>query len=73
MAVRQQVKQASPNTPQHQACLDVIQEGIVHGGYNGVLKVNGQTGRAGLTRNTFLSKIYFHEISVSYDTISILF
>ncbi|XP_076936829.1 peroxisomal fatty acid beta-oxidation multifunctional protein AIM1-like [Bidens hawaiensis] len=35
---RQQVKRASPNTPQHQACLDVIQEGIVHGGYHGVLK-----------------------------------
>ncbi|KAM7509531.1 hypothetical protein LguiA_019984 [Lonicera macranthoides] len=35
---RQQAKLIAPNMPQHQACLDVIEEGIVHGGYNGVLK-----------------------------------
>ncbi|KAF5935093.1 hypothetical protein HYC85_026222 [Camellia sinensis] len=35
---RQQAKQTAPNMPQHQACIDVIEEGIVHGGYNGVLK-----------------------------------
>ncbi|CAN4094383.1 unnamed protein product [Withania somnifera] len=35
---RQQVKQTVRNMPQHLACLDVIEEGIVHGGYNGVLK-----------------------------------
>ncbi|OMO87975.1 Crotonase superfamily [Corchorus capsularis] len=35
---RQQAKKTAPNLPQHQACLDVIEEGIVHGGYNGVLK-----------------------------------
>ncbi|KAL6984789.1 Altered inheritance of mitochondria protein 1 [Sarracenia purpurea var. burkii] len=35
---RQQAKLTAPNMPQHQACLDVIEEGIVHGGYNGVLK-----------------------------------
>lgn len=33
------VKRTAPNMPQHQACLDVIEEGIVHGGYAGVLKV----------------------------------
>ncbi|KAK9071962.1 hypothetical protein SSX86_008393 [Deinandra increscens subsp. villosa] len=37
-AASQQVKRTTPNMPQHQACLDVIQEGIVHGGYHGVLK-----------------------------------
>ncbi|KAK1437550.1 hypothetical protein QVD17_03344 [Tagetes erecta] len=36
--VRQQVKRTAPNMPQHQACLDAIQEGIVQGGYHGVLK-----------------------------------
>lgn len=36
---RQQAKQTAPNMPQHLVCLDVIEEGIVHGGYNGVLKV----------------------------------
>ncbi|KAI3754250.1 hypothetical protein L1987_54029 [Smallanthus sonchifolius] len=36
--VGQQVKRTASNLPQHQACLDVIQEGIVHGGYHGVLK-----------------------------------
>lgn len=35
---KQQAKQTAPNMPQHQACIDVIEEGIVHGGYNGVLK-----------------------------------
>ncbi|KAD6118977.1 hypothetical protein E3N88_10248 [Mikania micrantha] len=34
----QNVKRATLNMPQHQACLDVIQEGIVQGGYHGVLK-----------------------------------
>lgn len=36
---RLQAKKTAPNMPQHQACLDVIEEGIVHGGYSGVLKV----------------------------------
>lgn len=36
---RQQAKKTAPNVPQHQACLDVIEEGVVHGGYSGVLKV----------------------------------
>ncbi|KAL5975948.1 hypothetical protein ACLOJK_020277 [Asimina triloba] len=35
---RQQARQTAPNMPQHQACLDVIEEGIVNGGYAGVLK-----------------------------------
>ncbi|KAH7850080.1 hypothetical protein Vadar_027641 [Vaccinium darrowii] len=35
---RQQGKQTAPNMPQNLACLDVIEEGIIHGGYNGVLK-----------------------------------
>lgn len=36
---RKQVKKTAPHMPQHHACLDVIEEGIVHGGYSGVLKV----------------------------------
>ncbi|KAE8698384.1 Glyoxysomal fatty acid beta-oxidation multifunctional protein MFP-a [Hibiscus syriacus] len=35
---RQQAKKTAPNLPQHQICLDVIEEGIIHGGYSGVLK-----------------------------------
>ncbi|KAK5814049.1 hypothetical protein PVK06_029501 [Gossypium arboreum] len=35
---RLQAKKTAPNLPQHQVCLDVIEEGIVHGGYSGVLK-----------------------------------
>ncbi|KAL4563930.1 hypothetical protein LXL04_027979 [Taraxacum kok-saghyz] len=34
---RGKVKEIWPNMPQHLACLDVIMEGIVHGGYHGVL------------------------------------
>uniref|UniRef100_A0A2P2MG33 Uncharacterized protein n=1 Tax=Rhizophora mucronata TaxID=61149 RepID=A0A2P2MG33_RHIMU len=37
-AARQQAKKVAPNMPQHQVCLDVIEAGITHGGYNGVLK-----------------------------------
>lgn len=36
---REQVKKIARNLPQHPACLDVMEEGIIHGGYNGVLKV----------------------------------
>ncbi|XP_015082869.1 peroxisomal fatty acid beta-oxidation multifunctional protein AIM1-like isoform X1 [Solanum pennellii] len=35
---REQVKQTVKNMPQHLACIEVIEEGIIHGGYNGVLK-----------------------------------
>nr|XP_043623548.1 peroxisomal fatty acid beta-oxidation multifunctional protein AIM1-like [Erigeron canadensis] len=35
---RQLAKRTAPNMPQHQACLDVIEEGIIHGGYAGVLR-----------------------------------
>ncbi|GJT75313.1 peroxisomal fatty acid beta-oxidation multifunctional protein AIM1-like protein [Tanacetum coccineum] len=35
---RQQAKRTTPNMPQHLACLDVIEEGILRGGYAGVLK-----------------------------------
>ncbi|KAL9242347.1 hypothetical protein vseg_016357 [Gypsophila vaccaria] len=35
---KQQAEKTARNMPQHQACLDVIEEGIVHGGYAGVLK-----------------------------------
>ena len=38
-AARQQAKQVARNMPQHQACLDAIEEGVVHGAYSGVLKV----------------------------------
>ncbi|XP_074280943.1 peroxisomal fatty acid beta-oxidation multifunctional protein AIM1 isoform X1 [Silene latifolia] len=38
MKARQQAKQTARNMPQHQACLDVIEDGIIHGGYSGVLK-----------------------------------
>ncbi|KAJ6797149.1 peroxisomal fatty acid beta-oxidation multifunctional protein [Iris pallida] len=37
-AARLQVKKTNPHMPQHQACLDAIEEGIVFGGYAGVLK-----------------------------------
>lgn len=36
---RHQVKQTYKNMPQHHACLDVIEEGVIRGGYDGVLKV----------------------------------
>ncbi|QHO13495.1 Peroxisomal fatty acid beta-oxidation multifunctional protein [Arachis hypogaea] len=35
---RQHVKKTAPHLPQQQACLDVIEHGIVHGGYSGVLR-----------------------------------
>ncbi|KAL4194008.1 hypothetical protein AMTRI_Chr05g66600 [Amborella trichopoda] len=35
---RQQAARIAPNMPQHQVCLDAIEEGIVSGGYAGVVK-----------------------------------
>ncbi|XP_044471440.1 peroxisomal fatty acid beta-oxidation multifunctional protein AIM1 [Mangifera indica] len=35
---RQQAKKTAPNMPQHHVCLDVMEEGVIHGGYSGVLK-----------------------------------
>ncbi|KAF6164422.1 hypothetical protein GIB67_025248 [Kingdonia uniflora] len=35
---RQQAKRTAANLPQHQTCIDVIEEGVVFGGYSGVLK-----------------------------------
>ncbi|CAA7397364.1 unnamed protein product [Spirodela intermedia] len=37
-AARQQAKKTAPNMPQHQVCLDAIEEGVLSGGYAGVLK-----------------------------------
>ena len=36
---RQQARKTVPHLPQHLACLDVIEEGIIRGGYSGLLKV----------------------------------
>lgn len=38
-SAREQAKKIAPNTPQQLACIDVIEDGIIHGGYSGVLKV----------------------------------
>ncbi|WVZ76933.1 hypothetical protein U9M48_024848 [Paspalum notatum var. saurae] len=35
---RQQIKKIGRNMPQYQACLDVIEEGVIFGGHAGVLK-----------------------------------
>ncbi|KAG0495827.1 hypothetical protein HPP92_000518 [Vanilla planifolia] len=37
-ATRQQAKRTTPHMPQSQVCLDAIEEGIVFGGYAGVIK-----------------------------------
>ncbi|KAI3957867.1 hypothetical protein MKW92_047439, partial [Papaver armeniacum] len=37
-AAREQAKRTAVNMPQHQACLDAVEEGIIFGGYSGVLK-----------------------------------
>lgn len=35
---REHVKKTAPHLPQQQACIDVIEHGILHGGYSGVLR-----------------------------------
>ncbi|CAM8923465.1 unnamed protein product [Rhodiola kirilowii] len=35
---REHARQSARNMPQHQACLDAIEDGIIHGGYSGVLR-----------------------------------
>ncbi|CAN6456522.1 unnamed protein product [Victoria cruziana] len=37
-AARQRAKQFAKNLPHHQGCLDVIEEGVIFGGYAGLLK-----------------------------------
>ncbi|KAK8595592.1 hypothetical protein V6N12_064110 [Hibiscus sabdariffa] len=37
-AAREQAKRTAPNMPQHLACLDAVEEGILHGGFKGLLK-----------------------------------
>ncbi|WOL08343.1 peroxisomal fatty acid beta-oxidation multifunctional protein [Canna indica] len=37
-AARQHYKRTAPHMPQHQACLDAIEDGVNFGGYSGVLK-----------------------------------
>ncbi|XP_068647355.1 peroxisomal fatty acid beta-oxidation multifunctional protein-like [Aristolochia californica] len=37
-AARDRARQTAPNMPQHQACLDAVEEGVAFGGYAGVLK-----------------------------------
>lgn len=36
---RLQARKTVPHLPQHLACLDAIEEGIVRGGYSGLIKV----------------------------------
>ncbi|CAH8340723.1 unnamed protein product [Eruca vesicaria subsp. sativa] len=38
MKARQLAKRIAPNMPQHHACIEVMEDGIIHGGYSGVLK-----------------------------------
>ncbi|VAI43957.1 unnamed protein product [Triticum turgidum subsp. durum] len=38
---RQQAKKVAANMPQHQACLDVVEEGVLYGGQAGVVKLAG--------------------------------
>ncbi|KAK7291475.1 hypothetical protein RIF29_06644 [Crotalaria pallida] len=35
---RQHAKKTVPHLPQHQACIDVVEHGVVHGGYSGNLR-----------------------------------
>lgn len=65
---REQARKTAPNMPQHQACIDVIEEGIVHGGYSGVLKV--LLGLGGIFK---LSKLaLFTRKSCSFKILAIL-
>lgn len=36
---RTRVSRTAPNMPQHEACISAVEEGILSGGYAGVLKV----------------------------------
>lgn len=57
-ARRQQAKTSAPHMPHHQVCLDAIEEGIVFGGYVGVLKVSSST-----FVSTFLCIIHVVEVT----------
>lgn len=52
---RQLSKRIAPNMPQHNACLDVIEEGVLFGGYAGSIRV-----RISFMQIIFVVYIYFH-------------
>lgn len=68
---RQQVKQTVKNMPQHLACIDVVEDGIIHGGYHGVLKVLFLGQRYYCIVNTFLvfslQKMWMVQLHTMYE------
>lgn len=52
---RQQAMQTARNLPHHLVCIDVIEEGILHGGHSGVLEVYFFCVHFDMTNLLFLS------------------
>ncbi|CAG7884642.1 unnamed protein product [Brassica rapa] len=63
---RQLAKKIAPNMPQHHVCIDVIEEGIIHGGYSGILK-EGEVFKQLIPSDTVkaLVHVYFAQRAIS--------
>ncbi|MCL7035213.1 hypothetical protein MKW94_022848 [Papaver nudicaule] len=62
---REQATRTAPNMPQHQACLDAVEEGVVFGGYSGLLKEKELTSPTVLYTSKSLVHFFFAQRAIS--------
>ncbi|KAI3938772.1 hypothetical protein MKW98_011924 [Papaver atlanticum] len=64
-AAREQSRRTAPNMPQHQACLDAVEEGVLFGGYSGILKEKELTNPNVLYTSKSLVHFFFAQRAIS--------
>ncbi|XP_026439374.1 peroxisomal fatty acid beta-oxidation multifunctional protein AIM1-like [Papaver somniferum] len=62
---REQSRRTAPNMPQHQACLDAVEEGVLFGGYSGLLKEKELTNPNVLYTSKSLVHFFFAQRAIS--------
>ncbi|KAI3977538.1 hypothetical protein MKX01_000451 [Papaver californicum] len=62
---REQATRTAPNMPQHQACLDAVEEGVVFGGYSGLLKEKELSNPIVLYTSKSLVHFFFAQRAIS--------
>ncbi|KAI3872452.1 hypothetical protein MKX03_023192 [Papaver bracteatum] len=62
---REQSRRTAPKMPQHQACLDAVEEGVLFGGYSGLLKEKELTNPNVLYTSKSLVHFFFAQRAIS--------
>ncbi|KAI3836736.1 hypothetical protein MKW92_036113, partial [Papaver armeniacum] len=62
---REQSRMTAPNMPQHQACLDAVEEGVLFGGYSGLIKEKELTNPNVLYTSKSLVHFFFAQRAIS--------